>query len=73
MQNIGLWYSKNSSLELTAYSDSNFAGCKLDRKSISGVCHFLGRNLISWSSRKQNSIALSSTEAEYVIAGSYCA
>ena len=51
-QDIGLWYFKNSSLELTVCSDSGFAGCKLDRKSTSGVCHFLGENLISWSSRK---------------------
>ena len=46
-QSIGLWYSRNSSLELIAYSDSDFAGCRLDKKSISGACHFLGRNLIS--------------------------
>ena len=72
-QNVGLQYSKNSSLELIAYSDSDFAGCKLDKKCTSGVCHFLEGNLISWSSRKQNSIALSSTEAEYVAAGSCCA
>ena len=51
-QSIGLWYSKNSSLELIAYNDSDFAGCKLDRKSTSRACHFLGKNLISWSSRK---------------------
>ena len=72
-QNIGLWYSKNFSLELLAYNDSDFAGCKLDRKSTNEACHFLGRNIISWSSRKQNFIALSSTEAEYIADGSYCA
>ena len=72
-QNIELWYSKNFSLELKAYSDSDFVGCTLDRKSTSRVCHFLEGNLISWSRRKQNSIALSSTEAEYVVAGSRCA
>ena len=72
-QNVGLWYSKNSSLDVLAYSDSDFVGCKLDRKSTSGVCHFLERNLISWLSRKQNSIALSSTEVEYVAVGSCCA
>ena len=73
MQNIGLWYSKNSSLELTTFSDSDFVGYKLDQKSTNGVCHFLEENLISWSSRKQNSIALSSIEVEYVIASSCCA
>ena len=46
-QNVGLWYSKKFSLELIAYSDSDFAGCKLDRKSTSEVCHLLGENLIS--------------------------
>ena len=63
-------YLKNSSLELLAYSGSDFAGCKLDRKSTSGVCHFLRENLISWSSRKQNFIALSSTKADYVVVSS---
>ena len=72
-QNVGLWYSKSSSSNLAAYSDSNFAGRKLDRKSTSGACHLLGINLISWFSKKQNSVALSTTKAKYAIAGSYCA
>ena len=72
-QNVRLWYSTSSLLELIAYSDSDFAGCKLDRKSTSGVCYFIGGNLISWSSRKQNFIALSSTKVEYVAVGSCCA
>ena len=70
---IGLWYSRESSYELIAYSDADFAGCKLDRKSTSGTCQFLGVNLISWSSKKQNSVALSMVEAEYIAAGSCCA
>jgi hypothetical protein len=45
----------------------------VDRKSISGACQFLGWSIISWSSKKQNSVALSKVEAEYVIAGSCCA
>ena len=45
-KSIGLWYSKNTSLELIGYTDSDFADCKLDRKSTSGACHFLGGNLI---------------------------
>ena len=72
-KNIGLWYSKESSLNLIGYTDSDFAGCKLDRKSTSGSCQFLGENLISWFSKKQNSVALSTAEAEYVAAGSCCA
>ena len=71
--NVGIWYSKGTSLDLVAYSNSYFAKYKLDRKSISGVCHFIENNLISWFSKKQNSIALSTIEAEYVIAGSCCA
>ena len=46
-QNIGLLYDRNSILTLNAYTDSNFAGCKIDRKSISGACQFLESNLIS--------------------------
>ena len=69
-QELGLWHSKSFSFELIAYNDSDFVGCKLGRRSTSGTCHFLERNLISWSSRKQNSVALSSTKAEYIIAGS---
>jgi hypothetical protein len=55
------------------YSDSYYAGCKVDRKSTSGMCQFLGRSLVSWSSKKQTSIALSTAEAEYVAAGQCCA
>ena len=72
-QTIGLWYSKDSQINLLGYSDADFAGCKLDRKSTSGTCQFLGVNLISWFSKKQNSVALSTAEAEYIAAGSCCA
>ena len=51
---------------------TNFVGCKLDRKTTSRICHFLRENLISWSSKKQNSIVLSSIEVEYVAADSCC-
>ena len=47
IQNIGLWYDRESTLILNAYTDSNFAGCKIDRKSTSCACQFLGCNLIS--------------------------
>ena len=67
---LGLWYSKGSSFALHAYSDADFGGCKLDRKSTSGTCQFLGNMLISWFSKKQHSVALSTTEAKYVVAGS---
>jgi hypothetical protein len=64
--NIGLWYPKGAQFELIGYSDSDYAVCKIDRKSTSGCCPFLGRSLVSWSSKKQNSIALSTAEAEYI-------
>jgi hypothetical protein len=67
--NLGLWYPKGSCFELLGYSDADYARCKVDRKSISGTCQFLGRSLVSWSLKKQNFIALSMAEAEYVTAG----
>ncbi|KAJ9561157.1 hypothetical protein OSB04_006317 [Centaurea solstitialis] len=71
--NMGLWYSKDSGFDLTAYSDSDFAGCKIDRKSTTGGCHLLGGKLVSWTSKKQNSVSTSTAEAEYVAAGICCA
>ena len=71
--NLGLWYPKGSKFDLLGYSDSDYAGCKVDRKSTLGTCQFLGRSLVSWSSKKQNCVALSTTEAEYVAAGACCA
>ena len=70
---IGLWYPKGAIFELIGYSDSDYAGCKFDRNSTSGGCHLLGRSLVSWSSKKQNSVALSTAEAEYVAMGACCA
>lgn len=66
---VGLWYPKVSGLNLVGYSDADFAGSLLDRKSTSGTCQFLGSRLISWISKKQNSIATSTTEVEYIVAG----
>jgi hypothetical protein len=71
--NLGLWYPKGSHFELFGYSDVDYAGCKMDRKSTSGICQFLVRSLVSWSSKKQNSVALSTAETEYVTTGSCCA
>ncbi|PKU84797.1 Retrovirus-related Pol polyprotein from transposon TNT 1-94 [Dendrobium catenatum] len=70
-QNLGIWYPKFiSSFEIIGYSDSNFAGCRVDRKSTSGTCQFIGNSLVSWSSRKQNSVALSTAKAKYIALGS---
>jgi hypothetical protein len=68
-----LWYPKGSTFDLIGYSDADWAGCKIDRKSTSGTCQFLGRSLVSWVSKKQNSLALSTAEAEYIVAGHCCA
>ena len=70
---LGVWYPKHTSFELTSFSDADFASCKIDRKSTSGTCHFLGHSLVSWFSKKQNSIALSTAKAKYIAAGSYYA
>jgi len=71
--NVGLWHPSQSPIHLIGYSDSDFAGCKLDRKSTSGTCHLLGSSLISWHSKKQACVALSTAEAEYIAGGSCCA
>jgi hypothetical protein len=70
--NICLWYPKCAKFILIGYSDSDYVSCKIDRKSTSGTCQLLGRSLVSWSSKKQNSIALSTAEAEYVSTGICC-
>ncbi|GJW57850.1 putative ribonuclease H-like domain-containing protein [Tanacetum coccineum] len=65
---LGLWYPRVSSFNLEAYSDSDYAGVNLDRKSTTGGCQFLGRRLISWQYKKQIIMATYTTEAEYVAA-----
>ncbi|GJY83241.1 putative ribonuclease H-like domain-containing protein [Tanacetum coccineum] len=69
---LGLWYPRVSSFDLEAYSDSDYAGANLDRKSTTGGCQFLGRRLISWQCKKQTIVATSTTEAEYVAAANCC-
>nr|GEZ43130.1 hypothetical protein [Tanacetum cinerariifolium] len=67
---LGLWYPRDSLFDLVAYTDSDYAGASLDRKTTSGGCQFLGRRLISWQYKKQTVVATSTTEAEYVAATS---
>ncbi|GJZ26773.1 putative ribonuclease H-like domain-containing protein [Tanacetum coccineum] len=69
---LGLWYLRVSLFDLEAYSDSDYAGAHLNRKSTTGGCQFLGRRLISWQCKKQTIMATSTTEAEYVAAGNCC-
>nr|GEU65455.1 hypothetical protein [Tanacetum cinerariifolium] len=62
------WDLKESAFDLEAYSDSDYAGANLDRKSTTGGCQFLGKRLITWQCKKQTIMATSTTEAEYVAA-----
>ncbi|GJR54379.1 putative ribonuclease H-like domain-containing protein [Tanacetum coccineum] len=70
--NLGLWYPRESPLNLEAFSDSDYGGSNLDRKSTTGGCQFLGQRLISWQCKKQTIVATSTTEAEYVAAAHCC-
>nr|GEU81287.1 hypothetical protein [Tanacetum cinerariifolium] len=65
---LGLWYLKDSPFDLEAFSDSDYAGASLDRKSITGGCQFLEKKLISWQCKKQTVVSNSTTEVEYVAA-----
>ena len=70
---LGIWYPKESSFNLVGYTDSDYAGSVVDRKSTSGSCQFLGSRLVSWYSKKQQTVSNSTAEAEYIAAGSCCA
>ncbi|GKE63175.1 hypothetical protein Tco_1513542, partial [Tanacetum coccineum] len=59
--------------DLKGYSNSDYVGCNMDRKGTSGTCQILGGNLVCWSAKKQQSVAMSSAEAEYVAAVGCCA
>ena len=67
---FGVWYSKDTNDVLARYSDDDWAGNADDRKSTSGGCFYVGNNLVSWMSKKQNSISLSTAKAEYIAAHS---
>nr|GEX10183.1 hypothetical protein [Tanacetum cinerariifolium] len=69
----GLGYPKDSSVALTAFADADHAGCQDTRRSTSGSVQFLGERLISWSSRRQKSAAISSTKADYIALSRCCA
>nr|GEU31522.1 hypothetical protein [Tanacetum cinerariifolium] len=70
---LGIWYLKDLPFDLVAYSDSDYAGASLDKKSTIKGCQFLRCRLISWQCKKQTVVATSLTEAEYVAAASGCA
>jgi hypothetical protein len=68
----GLWYPRNQNFQLMTYSDADWANYVDERKSTSGGAFFLGDSLVAWLSKKQSSIALSTTEAEYIAAAACC-
>ncbi|GJV71397.1 hypothetical protein Tco_1491392, partial [Tanacetum coccineum] len=69
---LGLWYPRDSPFDLESFSDSDYDGASLDRKSTTGGCQFLGKRLISWQCKKQTIVANSTTKAEYVAAANCC-
>ena len=69
---FGVWYSNDTSDVLTGYSNANWVGIADDRKSTSGGCFYVGNNIVSWMSKKQNSISSSTVEAKYIVVGSCC-
>ncbi|CAM8910580.1 unnamed protein product [Rhodiola kirilowii] len=68
-----LWYPRKADLRLVGYTNADFTGNKVDRKSTSGMTHLFGSCLVSWASKKQNVVALSIAEAEYIAAAACCA
>jgi hypothetical protein len=68
--NYGVFYKNEEDEELTAYTDSDYAGDLEDKKSTSGYVFKMGSGVVSWSSRKQPVVTLSTTEAEFIAAAS---
>ncbi|KAJ4817812.1 hypothetical protein LUZ62_030378 [Rhynchospora pubera] len=69
----GLQLQPGSPLDINAYCDADWAGCPVDRRSTTGFCIYLGKNLVSWSAKKQPTVSRSSTEAEYRALAVTCA
>ncbi|RVX08050.1 Retrovirus-related Pol polyprotein from transposon TNT 1-94 [Vitis vinifera] len=69
---LGLWYPFDTHSDVACYTDADWAGNVDDRKSTSGGCFYIGNCLVAWMSKKQNSVSLSTAEAEYIAAGSCC-
>ncbi|GKA65998.1 integrase, catalytic region, zinc finger, CCHC-type containing protein [Tanacetum coccineum] len=71
--NMGLWYSKDSCIALTAFANADHAGCQDTKKSTSRSMQLLGERLVYWSSKKHKSMTISSTEPEYIALSGCCA
>ena len=68
--NYGIWFSKDTNSVLAGYNDADWARNADNKKNIIGGCFYLGNNLVSWYSKKQNFISLSTAEVEYIAAES---
>ncbi|RVW49846.1 Retrovirus-related Pol polyprotein from transposon RE1 [Vitis vinifera] len=66
---LGLWYPFDTHSDVACYTDADWAGNVDDRKSTSGGCFYIGNCLVAWMSKKQNSVSLSTAEAEYIATG----
>ena len=67
-EDYGLWYKLGGDMDLKVFTDADWVGNIDDRKSTSGGAFFLGKRLVSWTSKKQNCVSQSTAEAEYVVA-----
>lgn len=67
---FGMWFSQDAGVNLEGFTDSDWGGSLVDRKSTSGMCFRIGSSVIAWGSKKQDAVALSTTEAEYITATS---
>jgi len=70
--NLGLLYGKSLDYKLVGFCDDDYAGDRIERKSTSANCQFLGENIISWASKRQATIAMSTAEAKYISVVSSC-
>nr|GEU43127.1 retrovirus-related Pol polyprotein from transposon TNT 1-94 [Tanacetum cinerariifolium] len=70
--NRGLWYSKDSAIARTAFAYAGHTACQDTKRSTSGSMQLLGHRLVSWSSKRQKSVAISSTKVEYITLSGYC-
>ncbi|XP_059075448.1 secreted RxLR effector protein 161-like [Cryptomeria japonica] len=69
---FGLWYPKHGDFTLIGYTDADWGGCIDDQRSTSGAAFFLGDRLVSWHSKKQDCVTLSTAESEYIAATACC-
>ena len=69
---LGLWYPNDDDFTFSAFTDSDYGGCNMNRKSTTGGCQLFGSRLVTWQCKKQTTVSTSTAEAEYVAASSCC-